>query len=408
IELISVGRVNASFLKTNCPASWTYTVSSLPATGKDFAVTCKNNVFDLIADVAGFAFRPGRNGYIYAWGQNNTCTPVSGKLKIIIPSNVTFLSEKNGLPYTMSGDTVIFNFTNLNGFSIYNSNSFPVLIVNTNSTAQIGDSVCVTVIAEPMSGDANPTNNIVKKCFPVTNSYDPNEKQVGAPGMKANGDISTQATELNYTINFQNTGNDVAYDVFILDTLASNLDIKTLKINASSHFMRYYLIGNNVLKFEFDSIMLPDSTTNEAKSHGFVNYSISTKSGLAVGDKIENTGHIYFDFNSAIVTNTTLNTVNTASTTGLNENEIGNDRLSVFPNPFSGTATINYSLEQNAGVNLEVYNAIGENVIDLVNRIESSGLHQVQLSATDLSTGFYLVKLTINGTTSSKKIMLTK
>lgn len=44
-------------------------------------------------------------------------------------------------------------------------------------------------------------------------------------------------------------------------------------------------------------------------SHGYVEYSIKLNDSLADGTKIENTARIYFDYNSPVVTNTTLNTI---------------------------------------------------------------------------------------------------
>ena len=63
------------------------------------------------------------------------------------------------------------------------------------------------------------------------------------------------------------------------------------------------------LIFTFDNIMLPDSNINEPESHGFIKYSISPKNTLFPGQTIKNTANIYFDFNPAIITNTTFNKI---------------------------------------------------------------------------------------------------
>jgi len=62
-----------------------------------------------------------------------------------------------------------------------------------------------------------------------------------------------------------------------------------------------------LVEFSFKNILLPDSTTNEPLSHGFVSYKINQKEGLPENTTIENTAYIYFDFNPPIVTNTTNN-----------------------------------------------------------------------------------------------------
>jgi len=62
-----------------------------------------------------------------------------------------------------------------------------------------------------------------------------------------------------------------------------------------------------LVEFSFKNILLPDSTTNEPLSHGFVSYKINPKIGLTENTTIENTASIYFDFNPPIVTNTIQN-----------------------------------------------------------------------------------------------------
>ena len=63
-----------------------------------------------------------------------------------------------------------------------------------------------------------------------------------------------------------------------------------------------YLIFKLFLDFKFPNIMLPDSASNPAGSQGFVQYRIKPKANLPLGTQIENTAHIYFDYNAAITT----------------------------------------------------------------------------------------------------------
>lgn len=384
----------------SCPVSGKHTVSSFPSVGNNFAVNCSGSAFDLGLSLSGTGFRTGTKSYVYLCVNNTSCNSKSGKLKIVIPSKITLLSEVNGKSYTMSGDTAIFNFSNV---SYWKGECF-TLQVSTSASAAIGDSICLWAAVEAGLGDTDPVNNIKDDCWPVRNSWDPNDKQVRAQGLKANGDIPIQATEMTYTINFQNMGNDVAYDIFVLDTLDADLDISTLKINSSSHPMETNLFGNNVLRFTFNNIMLPDNKANEPKSHGFINYSIKTKAGLSVGSKIRNTAYIYFDFNSAIVTNTTVNTV--ASPLGIKEEANENNNLRVYPNPFAGSATIKYTLDQNSKVLLEVYNIVGEKVVDLENGIKSAGIYENMLNADNMNAGIYLLKLSIDGKVSAERIIV--
>ncbi len=55
---------------------------------------------------------------------------------------------------------------------------------------------------------------------------------------------------------------------------------------------------------------MPDSTTNEVESHGFIKFKVNQIPNLAEGIVLENNAGIYFDFNDPIITNTTQHTIN--------------------------------------------------------------------------------------------------
>ncbi|MFN6945771.1 MAG: MBG domain-containing protein [Cytophagaceae bacterium] len=149
-----------------------------------------------------------------------------------------------------------------------------------------------------------------KHCMPIIDSYDPNDKLVTPEGFGEENKV-LQSTNFDYKIRFQNTGTDVAYTVVVVDTLDANLDFSTFKFHGTSHNCKLEVAGTDrkILTFIFGGIDLPDSTSNEPKSHGYIDFSIKAKDELAVGTRIENRAHIFFDYNSAIITNTTSNKV---------------------------------------------------------------------------------------------------
>lgn len=143
----------------------------------------------------------------------------------------------------------------------------------------------------------------------ITMSYDPNDKLVTPAGVGPQGFIPKEATEMDYTIRFQNTGNDTAFLVVIRDTLDTALDFSTLELVSYSHACQVNVHESNILSFRFDNILLPDSGTNMAGSQGFVRYRIRQKAGLTQGTEIKNRAGIYFDFNDPVITNTVINTI---------------------------------------------------------------------------------------------------
>ncbi len=186
-------------------------------------------------------------------------------------------------------------------------------------------------------------------------SYDPNDKQVDPQGSYFND------TSFVYTIRFQNTGNYPAQHVVITDTLSNNLDLSTFDFLMASHPVSEVIRDGNVVNFKFYYIYLPDSLSNEPESHGFVQFRINSKAGLAEGATIENTAHIYFDENPAIVTNTTENTYSIfTSTKYFTEKEYD---YKIFPNPTNGILTIQQTLTHPKFTTWSLINITGE-VID--------------------------------------------
>ena len=91
---------------------------------------------------------------------------------------------------------------------------------------------------------------------------------------------------------------------------------------------------NNVVRFNFPNINLPDSTNDEPHSHGYVQYKVKLKNNLTVGTQIPNTGYIYFDFNPPVATNVTNNIIQLF--TIIDGPAINNLKFNIFPNPLKG------------------------------------------------------------------------
>ena len=277
----------------------------------DFRLICKPG-FDIgvWSTIANNIFFPGNSTSVFInagdFSQslyNVSCNSgISGEVKVVINGPANYLSPIAGaLTPTVNGDTLIYTISD---FSLVNAATDFAFNVITHSNAQSGNQICFSVTVTPTSGDNNISNNILTHCFTVSNSFDPNEKEVSPVGSLA----YPYNDWLTYTIHFQNTGTAAAQHIQVLDTLDADLDASTFQLLSYSHTPMVQITGSNVA-FNFVNINLPDSTTNLAGSMGYVIYRVMPMANLLVGTAIENTASIYFDFNTPVVTNTVSNII---------------------------------------------------------------------------------------------------
>jgi hypothetical protein len=79
-----------------------------------------------------------------------------------------------------------------------------------------------------------------------------------------------------------------------------------------------------------------------------------------------------------------------------------------YPNPFNPSTKISFAIQKNAFVTLRVYNSIGQQVSELVNKQLESGQHEYVFNANNLPSGVYMYKLEIEGVSQTHKMILMK
>jgi uncharacterized repeat protein (TIGR01451 family) len=223
----------------------------------------------------------------------------------------------------------------------------------------------------------------------VGGSYDPNDKVASRDAMYQNLQNNTEEIDVNiqdvltYTVRFQNTGTAPAQNIYILDTLDANLDWSTFMPMQSSHPMIIIDLGNGVKRFEFNQIWLPDSSSNEPASHGALTYRIQENANNLVGSTIENTAHIFFDWNAPIITNTTYN----INTTFGGIDETAENQLLLFPNPTAEILNIHIStsMENSSYTVLDCFGRnVGKGILDA---------KQNSISVKHLANGLYHLQI---------------
>lgn len=72
-----------------------------------------------------------------------------------------------------------------------------------------------------------------------------------------------------------------------------------------------------------------------------------------------------------------------------------------YPNPFNPSTKISYSVPARSFVNLKVYDALGSQVVELVNEIKESGSYSVDFNGSGLTSGVYFCRITASDLSSN-------
>ncbi|WP_375560960.1 T9SS type A sorting domain-containing protein [Bernardetia sp. OM2101] len=260
---------------------------------------------DFNVNIIANTFRPAIASNITVFANNYSCAPKSGELKVTLPNDITYNSASIA-PDRIVGSNLFWNVTDLN----YDRNFVVRVSVTPDISLNIGDEVCFSGHITPEVNDLTRLNNLKQYCFPIVNSYDPNDKQVYPQGICDEKFTKRSDLPLTYTIRFQNTGNAPAIDVNIVDSLSNLLNRRSLRVVGSSHAMTVdTTANNNVINFVFNNINLPDSTTSPELSQGYVIFELDEIAAHTDTSRIENKSYIYFDTNAPIITNTVKNTI---------------------------------------------------------------------------------------------------
>ncbi len=79
-----------------------------------------------------------------------------------------------------------------------------------------------------------------------------------------------------------------------------------------------------------------------------------------------------------------------------------------YPNPFNPTTRIAYQLPENGRVRIRLFNALGQEVMTLVDEFMASGFYSVEFNAGQLSSGVYFYKMEMNNFSESRRLVLTR
>lgn len=354
-------------------------ITILPGQVYDLPIPFSNPIAnDLSLDMwsgSGWRTRQGfsEKNYLHVKNVGNT-TQNNVFVEVELPPSVVFTGSNAPNGHTISNNTLRLSLGNIQPYTtvdvIY---TFDVPILNNPLGMKLNWTSAIT--SPPFQGDADPSDNFDTLQTLVVAACDPNDKT------PSQTQIAPGTTDIDYHIRFQNTGTDTAYNIIVVDTLELNIPITSVIMNGSSH--NYQLrVENNILIWEFNNILLPDSTTDLSGSQGFISFSTSINPNLGVGDTVQNQVQIYFDYQPPIYTNKAKTAV--VENIGIEESH-ENKSFEAYPNPANNILYLENYLNKKTMV--QIMNIEGK----LIRNLELEALGTTELIIQDLEAGLYIL-----------------
>ena len=312
------------------------------------------------------------------------CVPLTSTLTIGYSHKYLFYatdSFTSPTPSSFTDSTITWDFT---GLAVNNPSptmvKYRVWYNPAIGALTIGDTLHTIFTVTPFTGDSDTTNNSEIVVDTVKDGCDPNQMTVSP-----NGCINLSGTQIQYTIHFENTGNDTAFNIYVLDTLSPYVDPSTMKfVMTSAEMFTTRMTGpgaETILKFDFPGINLLDSS-HHGLCDGAVIFTIDTKPGLNESTNVYNRAGIYFDCNDVVMTNQVDNIGCTATVGGVQT--AGGP--AIYPNPASDALTIKAG--NSAFDSYIIANSVGQTVL-----CGQLAQWQTQVNISALSPGLYFVTI---------------
>jgi hypothetical protein len=116
---------------------------------------------------------------------------------------------------------------------------------------------------------------------------------------------------------------------------------------------------------------------------------------------------VRFKGTSAYGNNLFIDNINFANATGVEESELANS-ISIYPNPATTSATVNFDLPTAEEVSMQLVNTVGQVILVENLGTKNAGAHTYAIDATSLSNGLYFLNVTVGNNTVTKKVSINK
>ncbi len=373
----TISFVTPTNYSTTCTSQYAVTIKSTETvSAKNFALKASKNGTDMFTAISATALRRGmRNKTVVEYGNQGNQISCTDTMKITPDANVTFLSSDKPWSFKKDGSYywVISNLNSGDAFTFQ-------MIDSVSKNATIGTLINLQATISGHCSDLNNANNTSTFNQKTVGAVDPNDMIVYTN--RADSQLVSKTDTLHYRINFQNVGNYEATNIIVTSTIPDGLDASTFTQGISSNNYSVSINGNQIT-WLFDSIALPDSSTNLMGSNAFVEFSLMPNQTVKAGDVIFNSAQVQFDYENPLATNQVKSIIMPDAAN--NENA-----MQLYPNP--ATSVVNFTLntvETAQPLNITNYSIFNINGAMVMQGNQSALMQQIEV--TNLQSGWYII-----------------
>ncbi|NQU67662.1 MAG: T9SS type A sorting domain-containing protein [Candidatus Marinimicrobia bacterium] len=219
-------------------------------------------------------------------------------------------------------------------------------------------------------------------------------------------------------------GDNTPFDFEDSDSLHFKIDCGTTQPPADQKFyIRYYfdsdnedgytsfgaanIVGTANTGFTGSNYYAFITVSKPGNASTVTSYSMTTESSFSLNNSNIDLTTVYFDNNSGA---NYTKTINGGSLSIVNPIDLpsGFHISSIYPNPFNPETTIQYRLEVASDITIEVFDISGQLVETLINGFSMPGEHQIIWKPKDISSGIYMVQMTLGSQRFKKQITYLK
>lgn len=287
-----------------CPSSGTQTIfvnSAQQLITLNFADSSSGK--NLAADIQLTSLQPGNRGYMIVSAVNISATKtISDTLTVTFDTSLNVISSSQPYISYVPGE-LKFVVDSLHTFEKYITS----VLVEVNPAA-IAGAVMSAEVQLSSGADIDADNNHDFTERTLTSAKVPFRKTVFPSGFANLNYLPNSMKNLEFMIEFQNTGNDTAFTVSIVDSISQWLDVSSFEMIYSTHPLTTN-ISTDAITFLLDGIDLPDSSTDEIHSKGFLIYRIPQLQDNQAGVQIRGDAEIWMNGSGPVANDTCLLTI---------------------------------------------------------------------------------------------------